>query len=95
MCETRWQNGKDLTWSGCSGELGMPTEATECNQTTTKCKNHGKQNMRCYCTSEGCNSKATYPQSCKIFVSSSSLLIKLWRESLEPRGRSVLGCPSI
>merc|ERR1719342_475573 len=68
MCETRWQNRKDLTWSGCSGELGMPAEATECNQTTTKCKNHGKQNMRCYCTSDGCNAKATYPQSCKIFV---------------------------
>merc|ERR1719180_772706 len=68
MCETRWQNGKDLTWSGCSGEQGMPAEATECNQTTTKCKNHGKQNMRCYCTSESCNSKATYPQSCDIFV---------------------------
>ena len=26
------------------------------------------QNMRCFCTSEGCNSKATYPQGCKIFV---------------------------
>merc|ERR1719295_866463 len=24
MCETRWQNRKDLTWSGCSGEQGMP-----------------------------------------------------------------------
>merc|ERR1719175_572329 len=42
MCETRWQNRKDLTWSGCSGEQGMPAEATECNQTTTKCKNHGR-----------------------------------------------------
>merc|ERR1719378_217014 len=69
MCETRWQNRKDLTWSGCSGEQGMPAEATECNQTTTKCKNYDKQNMRCYCTSDGCNAKATYPQSCKIFAS--------------------------
>ena len=25
------------------GEQGMPAEATECNQTSTKCKNYGKQ----------------------------------------------------
>jgi len=71
LCETRWQNGNDLTWSGCSGEQGMPAEAMECDKVNCKvqCTNYGKQNMRCFCTSEGCNSKATYPQGCKIFAS--------------------------
>ena len=65
-------------------EQAMPAEATECDQTTTKCKNYGRQvgqrkvrnflfqiflkTMRCYCTSEGCNAQATYPQGCKILV---------------------------
>ena len=65
-------------------EQSMPAEATECDQTTTKCKNYGRQvgqrkvrnflfqiflkTMRCYCTSEGCNAQATYPQGCKILV---------------------------
>ena len=67
-----------------TGEQAMPAEATECDQTTTKCKNYGRQvgqrkvrnflfqiflkTMRCYCTSEGCNAQATYPQGCKILV---------------------------
>jgi len=48
LCETRWQNGNDLTWSGCSGEQGMPAEAMECDKVNCKvqCTNYGKQD-RC------------------------------------------------